>query len=184
MNALFSEPIPPPPEEIPVTQPMILSAPSDRFEEVVAEQSLEVFEPTGILSQLEHAGMEPVSSVDLFPVLPAALRKRRRPRKVQVPPEVVTSEPLSAIPISAPSQLCLRSSPPPKLSMISCLNWNIRGVANLASKRRLAKLCHIHQVSILILQEPFLSSDHICGLKDYLRFHDCLSSANSKIWIF
>ncbi|KAJ8749245.1 hypothetical protein K2173_018724 [Erythroxylum novogranatense] len=40
--------------------------------------------------------------------------------------------------------------------MLSALVWNVRGIGNLASIRRLKKLCRIYAISCIILLEPFI----------------------------
>lgn len=67
--------------------------------------------------------------------------------------------------------------------MIKLLTWNIRGVGNIATVRRLKKLCSLHGFSIIILLEPFVAADQIKSLSTKLGFQDCLASENNKIWI-
>lgn len=67
--------------------------------------------------------------------------------------------------------------------MITILTWNVRGIGGIASQRRLRKLCKLHNVSILFLLEPFISSDHLPSLASALGFTSFLASANGKIWI-
>lgn len=114
MNALFSsEQIPITSEDIPATLPLILSDPSDCFEEVIAELTMVVYDPPSFLTHIEHTGVVPASLVDPFPVVPAAPRKRGHSRKLHISPEVVVSEPTSTVPATANPQVLIESSNPP-----------------------------------------------------------------------
>lgn len=67
--------------------------------------------------------------------------------------------------------------------MISLLFWNIRGIANAASLRRLKKLCTLHSVSVLFLFEPFLSANPVDFLRVSLHFTGSFSSPQNEIWV-
>lgn len=67
--------------------------------------------------------------------------------------------------------------------MISCMFWNIRGVVNKASMRRLRKLCKLHSVSVLLLFEPMATFEHISHLSSYLQFPDFILSDNHKLCV-
>lgn len=67
--------------------------------------------------------------------------------------------------------------------MFSALIWKIRGIGNNASKRRLRKLCRLHNFSLLVLIEPFISVQHISDLKYFFPFEDFLALDNNKIWV-
>lgn len=62
--------------------------------------------------------------------------------------------------------------------------WNIRGVVNKASMRRLRKLCKLHSVSVLLLFEPMATFEHISHLSSYLQFPDFILYDNHKLCVF
>lgn len=68
--------------------------------------------------------------------------------------------------------------------MIKCLCWNIRGISGAASVRRLKKLCRIHDFSLLIILEPFLSDDRLEEFRVKLGFQHAFHSVTNKICIF
>lgn len=67
--------------------------------------------------------------------------------------------------------------------MIKGLIWNIRGVANTASVRRLRRLVRLHHPLFVVLIEPMVSSDRIQDLQTSLGFPHFLVSATNKIWL-
>ncbi|OIT21135.1 hypothetical protein A4A49_35599 [Nicotiana attenuata] len=52
------------------------------------------------------------------------------------------------------------------------------------ASERLAKLIRIHKASMVILQEPFLSSDKLEEYRRYLGFDHAISNNCSKLWCF
>lgn len=68
--------------------------------------------------------------------------------------------------------------------MISHLFWNIRGVANKASLRRLKFLVRSHNVTLLVLLEPLVHSNKLEEFRIKLGYDFAFSSATGRIWIF
>ena len=67
--------------------------------------------------------------------------------------------------------------------MINILFWNIRGVGNPTSRRRLKRIINKSNVSIVAIQEPMTDSQKINKLVHYLNFSNAVSNCNGKIWI-
>lgn len=65
--------------------------------------------------------------------------------------------------------------------MISVLVWNVRGIGNISSIRRLRKLVSLYLVSLLIFQEPFVSNAAASEISQKLGFSDCVCSDNNKL---
>lgn len=68
--------------------------------------------------------------------------------------------------------------------MINGLFWNIRGIANRASLRRLEKLLHLHSVYFLVIIEPMANVARIDEIRLFLGFSSVLFMQNNKAWIF
>lgn len=68
--------------------------------------------------------------------------------------------------------------------MIRVLCWNVRGIGNIASMRRLRKLCRLHNLSALFLLEPMISSDNLSRIASHFGFQHSLASYSGKIWVF
>ncbi|KAJ8766129.1 hypothetical protein K2173_021646 [Erythroxylum novogranatense] len=64
----------------------------------------------------------------------------------------------------------------------SAFVWNVRGIGNLASIRRLKKLCRIHAISCIILLEPFIEAARITEIQSKLGFQYSFASDSNKIW--
>lgn len=68
--------------------------------------------------------------------------------------------------------------------MIKFLIWNVHGIGNQVSIRRLKKLCRLHSLVTLVLIEPFISADRIVDIKSKLGFSECMAVDSNKIWVF
>lgn len=69
-------------------------------------------------------------------------------------------------------------------TMFNSMFWNIKGISNKPSVRRVRKLIKMYKLSIFAILEPKTSND---GLHDYQRIFSCYGSyANTKgtIWVF
>lgn len=73
--------------------------------------------------------------------------------------------------------------PEKKYLMISILFWNIRGVGNSPSIRRLKKLVISMNISVIALQEPKIQGSNIEDLCRKLNFREGFSNISNKIWI-
>src|SRR5436190_994681 len=69
------------------------------------------------------------------------------------------------------------------LIMINYLIWNIRGVANTTSIRRLKHLIKKHKVAIIAIIEPKSTRVPIVELQAKLRCIGSLSNASGSIWV-
>lgn len=67
--------------------------------------------------------------------------------------------------------------------MVSLITWNINGISNGPSLRRIKKIIKIHQVSVIALLEPMISAEAILELKTKLQCQGCLANSTSKIWL-
>lgn len=67
--------------------------------------------------------------------------------------------------------------------MIKGLIWNIRGVANTASLRRLRRLVRLHHPLFVVLIEPMVSTDRLSAIQSLLHFPNSLVSSTNKIWL-
>ncbi|XP_060170400.1 uncharacterized protein LOC132601317 [Lycium barbarum] len=65
---------------------------------------------------------------------------------------------------------------------MNIINWNIRGVKSNGASERLDRLVRMHNVSLVILQEPFLPADQLEDYKNIIGFDYAASNKNSKIW--
>lgn len=68
--------------------------------------------------------------------------------------------------------------------MISGLFWNVRGVGNSSSLRRIKRLLRLHRFSLLALFEPMIPAARITDIQHQLHFDHCLFSHTNKIWQF
>lgn len=68
--------------------------------------------------------------------------------------------------------------------MSNILIWNARGVANLATFRRLQNLCRLHSLSILVLIEPIVVVDRLPQFCSRLGFQHSFTLPNNKVWVF
>ncbi|XP_022866065.1 uncharacterized protein LOC111385869 [Olea europaea var. sylvestris] len=67
---------------------------------------------------------------------------------------------------------------------MSAIIWNVRGVASVATRRRLKKLIQLHQVYLLVLLEPFVLQHSFAYIRHYLRFDTGAQNESNKIWFF
>ncbi|XP_022857582.1 uncharacterized protein LOC111378580 [Olea europaea var. sylvestris] len=67
---------------------------------------------------------------------------------------------------------------------MSAIIWNVRGVASVATRRRLKKLIQLHQVYLLVILEPFVLQKNFTYTRHYLRFDMGAQNESNKIWIF
>lgn len=63
------------------------------------------------------------------------------------------------------------------------MSWNVRGVANVATMRRLRKLIRLHSLSLLTLYEPMVDSSRLAEVKERLGFPHGVHSVSNKIWV-
>lgn len=68
--------------------------------------------------------------------------------------------------------------------MMNYLIWNIRGVANNSSVRRLKQLIKKHSISLVAIIEPKCSSIPIVELQTKLKFCGSLANEPDTIWLF
>lgn len=68
--------------------------------------------------------------------------------------------------------------------MIRQLIWNIRGVANNATLRRLKSLVRLHSISTLVLLEPLINSNKLDEYRIKLGFDVAFASPTGRIWLF
>lgn len=66
--------------------------------------------------------------------------------------------------------------------MVKVIILNVRGVAGVATMRRLRKLSRIHSLSVLILCEPFVVNSEINSYRDRLGFTHAFAADNCKVW--
>ncbi|KAL0923122.1 hypothetical protein M5K25_007168 [Dendrobium thyrsiflorum] len=71
----------------------------------------------------------------------------------------------------------------PLVVMIKALIWNIRGIGGAASKARVRNLCRIHDIQILVLMEPMISTDNLDMTAARLGFTMSFANCSNKIWI-
>ncbi|XP_022883141.1 uncharacterized protein LOC111399888 [Olea europaea var. sylvestris] len=67
---------------------------------------------------------------------------------------------------------------------MNAIIWNVRGVASVATHRRLKKLIQLHQVYLLVLLEPFVLRQNFAYTRRYLRFDMGAHNESNKIWFF
>lgn len=67
--------------------------------------------------------------------------------------------------------------------MISALIWNVRGLGQISTIRRLKKRISLYSISLLVLQEPLVSYTHAQDICHKLGFVDSFSNVNNKVWI-
>lgn len=78
----------------------------------------------------------------------------------------------------------MRSSLSLTFLMASFISWNIRGIANSPSIRRLKKLIALHRVLCFAILEPRVSKDKILDYQRKLNCHGAISNEASTIWFF
>lgn len=66
--------------------------------------------------------------------------------------------------------------------MINFILWNIRGLANKPSKRRVKKLFFIHNLPFIAFLEPNSKPQMIEELRRTLKFEGCTVNSSNKIW--
>lgn len=130
--------------EVLATLPLVLSDLHDRSDKVFAKQTVVVYDPPETLTYVEHTGIfQPLLLILL-------LLSLQCPKSVVVQRKYHSHQMWLFLtpPIQHQLLLILISSRglqiPPNISKISCVTWNIHGVANMASRQRLHKLCRIH----------------------------------------
>src|SRR4051812_28821741 len=62
--------------------------------------------------------------------------------------------------------------------------WNIRGIANAPSLRRIKKLVKINEATILAIIEPKVTTAHISKYAKKLHCTESLANTQNSIWIF
>ncbi|XP_022858402.1 uncharacterized protein LOC111379277 [Olea europaea var. sylvestris] len=67
---------------------------------------------------------------------------------------------------------------------MNAIIWNVRGIASVATRRRLKKLLQLHQVYLLVLLEPFILRQNFAYTRRYLRFDMGAKNESNKIWFF
>ncbi|XP_022853605.1 uncharacterized protein LOC111375047 [Olea europaea var. sylvestris] len=67
---------------------------------------------------------------------------------------------------------------------MSAIIWNVRGVASVATRRRLKKLIQLHQVYLLVILEPFVLQQNFAYTQRYLCFDMGAQNESNKIWFF
>ncbi|KAL0904830.1 hypothetical protein M5K25_026985 [Dendrobium thyrsiflorum] len=69
------------------------------------------------------------------------------------------------------------------VAMIKALISNVRGIGGVASKARVHNLCRIHDIQILVLMEPMISTDNLVKTAARLGFSMSFANCSNKIWI-
>lgn len=71
----------------------------------------------------------------------------------------------------------------PLLAMIKNLLWNIRGIGNIKSRRRVAKLVKMYNISFIAILEPLHHANKIQEFSNRIGFHFSLANqeADDKI---
>lgn len=71
------------------------------------------------------------------------------------------------------------------LAMINNLLWNIRGIGNIKSRRRVGKLVKMYNISLIAILEPLHHANKIQEFSNRIRFHFSLANqeADDKIWL-
>ena len=69
--------------------------------------------------------------------------------------------------------------------MINNLLWNIRGIGNIKSRRRVAKLVKMYNISLIAILEPLHHANKIQEFSNRIGFHFSLANqeADEKIWL-
>ena len=68
--------------------------------------------------------------------------------------------------------------------MINCLTWNMRGIADAASFRRLKRLVKVHKIHLLVILEPMVDNSKLLNFQLSLQFHGSCCNTAGKIWCF
>lgn len=68
--------------------------------------------------------------------------------------------------------------------MINFILWNIRGLSNKPSQRRIKKLCKTYNLPFIAILEPKSKSNKIDDFRRIIKFYGGVSNSNSKIWFF
>lgn len=71
------------------------------------------------------------------------------------------------------------------LAMINNLLWNIRGIGNIKSRRRVGKLVKMYNISLIAILEPLHHANKIQEFSNRIRFNFSLANqeADDKIWL-
>lgn len=69
--------------------------------------------------------------------------------------------------------------------MINNLLWNIRGIGNIKSRRRVVKLVKMYNISLISILEPLHHANKIQEFSNRMGFHFSLANqeADEKIWL-
>lgn len=69
--------------------------------------------------------------------------------------------------------------------MINNLLWNIRGIGNIKSRRRVAKLVKMYNISLIAILEPLHHANKIHKFSNRMGFNFKLTNqeADEKIWL-
>lgn len=69
--------------------------------------------------------------------------------------------------------------------MINNLLWNIRGIGNIKSRRRVAKLVKMYNISLIAILEPLHHANKIQEFSNRIGFNFSLANqeADEKIWL-
>ncbi|KAL0906850.1 hypothetical protein M5K25_025378 [Dendrobium thyrsiflorum] len=67
---------------------------------------------------------------------------------------------------------------------MEALLWNVRGIGGRDSKIRVKNLCRIHNIHLLIIIEPLISSNKLDSTAFSLGFPMRFTNCTNKIWIF
>ncbi|XP_038697968.1 uncharacterized protein LOC119995523 [Tripterygium wilfordii] len=67
--------------------------------------------------------------------------------------------------------------------MFNCLVWNIRGVGNSPSLRRLKSLCFLNKIQIVSILEPMIPEERLKVIAKRLKMNNYASNISGKIWI-
>lgn len=69
--------------------------------------------------------------------------------------------------------------------MINNLLWNIRGIGNIKSRRRVAKLVKMYNISLIAILEPLHHANKIQEFSNRIGFNLKLTNqeADEKIWL-
>ncbi|XP_022891853.1 uncharacterized protein LOC111406705 [Olea europaea var. sylvestris] len=67
---------------------------------------------------------------------------------------------------------------------MSAIIWNARGVASVATRRRLKKLIQLHQAYLVVILELFVLQQNFAYTRRYLRFDRGAQNESNRIWFF
>src|SRR4051812_35487973 len=68
--------------------------------------------------------------------------------------------------------------------MLNFLVWNIRGIANLPSQRRLKKLIKVHNIDCVAIIEPKIRVGTAKDFEFKLNCNNSFSDVEGNIWVF